>query len=859
MATSPASHVGYEHPYHHYQSFQHWPSQVNQSKDFMPYPQMDPKHATTTPYSTIQLPVVMSQNASTRHQKEEVHEVREFGGQPYTMSWRPQKTGHKRIKIVDYNGACSDFIPGGEVEEEDLHRHMANMRGTDLEGRPRLDFLAEVAMSKYSLAISKLDTPARLAIFSDETEASEFNSPITPNPVDITKKQPIFPTNIRASTKLQHIAASPLHYSRNNYGQDQARLHEADASEFNPPVAPESVDTTKAKPFESVQLSHSTELDVPALSIPVVKKLADSAVPILSIPVSKRSLASTATILPVPEDSAESVETVLNTLQPKQPESATPILSMPDPSLSLVQPILEKLRCMAKRSSLRRSTALKTRSPSPVLPALVRSTSSEPSISSSPGPLTPLSYSRKRSFDQLYCPESPPKSDFYFEINSQQTRLCRDDSRVLRQIFRFKEAQEKESETYYGAFAPIGLHILEKGRPAQTSTDQNEADFLVGNSKDLENWLVSGTGDKMFLLRDHQWVYTRPESYGSTILEELKSCGIENKEMRIEVQHLGKKLGKKDDRSVSQTLIDDVIRAFADKSGAPINLLSLQCRADGTVPWPLAKHCNLLNQAAASSAALAQTAFYAAASKQPNEVMTKVVDLQSCMHFMIYGQAGAISSWHMDSIGPYTYVTLEPNAKGEASEDVLKLWAYVRTNNLSPKEQAEIKDEFQRTGLAYKPNPEHIRILALTAGDTLIMPPGTIHAPITITDCLFRGGMVMQKKEMRRSIREWKFCAENDICTNEDQPKQARSILDYFRRLARTDPASCGYGGPEGLAEFEGDCKSVGGASMSCKCSGGCNQKKRCHCASNTQRCGAACHKGLPRCQNPYGCEADVL
>jgi hypothetical protein len=120
------------------------------------------------------------------------------------------------------------------------------------------------------------------------------------------------------------------------------------------------------------------------------------------------------------------------------------------------------------------------------------------------------------------------------------------------------------------------------------------------------------------------------------------------------------------------------------------------------------------------------------------------------MHFQIFGQAGAISSWHMDSIGPYTYITLEPNIMGKPAEHVLKLWAYVRTDNLSAEEQREIKSSFIRDGGSFQPNPKHIRIISLVAGDTLIMPPGTIHAPITITDCLFRGGMVMQKREIRK-------------------------------------------------------------------------------------------------------------
>ena len=311
--------------------------------------------------------------------------------------------------------------------------------------------------------------------------------------------------------------------------------------------------------------------------------------------------------------------------------------------------------------------------------------------------------------------------------------------------------------------------------------------------------------------------------------------------------------------SVESMAIDDVIKTFAERdlSKAPINLLSLMCREDGTIPWPLAKHCNLLNRAAASSASTSNAFFHATASKQSSEVMSRAIDLQSCMHFMIYGQEGAISSWHIDSIGPYTHITLEPNVEGNPAHEVLKLWAYLRTDHLSPKDKMEVMEGFRKTGLAYEPDPANIRILALTAGDTLIMPPGTIHAPITVTDCLFRGGMVMQKKEMRRSMRAWRFCSDNGICTNEDQPRQARDILDYFRTLVLADPQSCGYTGPDAIKDFELDWREIGANSMSCRCSAGCTGN-RCGCSNNAQRCGAKCHKGTGRCKNPMGCEADV-
>ena len=83
----------------------------------------------------------------------------------------------------------------------------------------------------------------------------------------------------------------------------------------------------------------------------------------------------------------------------------------------------------------------------------------------------------------------------------------------------------------------------------------------------------------------------------------------------------------------------------------------------------------------------------------------------------------------------------------------------------------------------------------------------------------------MQKKEIRRSVRESRFCSDNPRCTNENKPKQGRSILDYIRNQVRLDPAGYGYTGEGeagGLEEFEKDWKAITGACIECHCIGGC-------------------------------------
>lgn len=114
----------------------------------------------------------------------------------------------------------------------------------------------------------------------------------------------------------------------------------------------------------------------------------------------------------------------------------------------------------------------------------------------------------------------------------------------------------------------------------------------------------------------------------------------------------------------------------------------------------------------------------------------------------------------------------------------------------------------------------------------------------------------MQRREMKRSMQAWRFCSDNGQCTNENQPKQTRAVLDYFATLIESDPTSCGYTADE-VGEFNSDAKRIGGESMVCTCKSAC-VKGKCGCARNTQRCGSRCHNGVSKCANPYGCEAEI-
>ena len=89
---------------------------------------------------------------------------------------------------------------------------------------------------------------------------------------------------------------------------------------------------------------------------------------------------------------------------------------------------------------------------------------------------------------------------------------------------------------------------------------------------------------------------------------------------------------------------------------------------------------------------------------------------------------------------------MEGNSKEERNTDVLKYWAVIKTDHLTQERKDIILKEFAEQGPNWLPDTDLIHVISLIKGMTLIMPPGTIHAPITVTNCLFRGGMCWDER-----------------------------------------------------------------------------------------------------------------
>lgn len=63
--------------------------------------------------------------------------------------------------------------------------------------------------------------------------------------------------------------------------------------------------------------------------------------------------------------------------------------------------------------------------------------------------------------------------------------------------------------------------------------------------------------------------------------------------------------------------------------------------------------------------------------------------------------------------------------------------AVVDLGDLTPDGRQKTLEEFDKRGSLWEPTLTWIRVISLVRADYLIMPPGTIHALIIVTKCLF--------------------------------------------------------------------------------------------------------------------------
>lgn len=209
--------------------------------------------------------------------------------------------------------------------------------------------------------------------------------------------------------------------------------------------------------------------------------------------------------------------------------------------------------------------------------------------------------------------------------------------------------------------------------------------------------------------------------------------------------------------------------------------------------------------------------------------------------FKIYAQAGSVSGWHCDNMGARTAVTLESNSKSpEDQSDALKAWAIINFDSLSDSEKDAALDEFASEGPEWVPDINLVRVIHLVPGDTLIMAPGTIHAPVSITNAFFHGSFYWSRHSfITAQLPKWLWIAEHPNTTNEDAVKGTRLLLAWVQDDMRANPTAYGIAPETDMALVDASIARIGDLSL--QCSGSHSKKGSCDCENARIPCGSLC------------------
>jgi len=416
------------------------------------------------------------------------------------------------------------------------------------------------------------------------------------------------------------------------------------------------------------------------------------------------------------------------------------------------------------------------------------------------------------------------------QATQQQHRLFYDDPRKTALVDAWDKA---ETGSMLAKLAQVGKLILQ-GTPASCYGPRKV--YSLGNSASIQKLLSTADKPEIYVLRDPAWLRSREEQTLGQFLHTLgskKHAGVE-----VAVQDLSR---SEIDLAVCRMEVKTCISRFRESHGKassrPVNLLNITCTAEVT-PTPLNRHCRLLSEACTSLS----IAGGALGIDKPKARSSRPMDIESCQKFQICGQAGAISSWHMDNLAPFTWVTLEGLEDGEDDENILKYWAVVDLQSLSDTDRKKALQDFSRDGQDWMPPPSWIRIISLVRGDTLIMPPGTIHAPIAVTDCFFRGGMCWSPRFfVKYTLENWEFISRNrDNVTNEDPAKQTKAVLAWIKSDLMLDPEKYGVQQAD-LPGIFSKMKTISDHSRTCCCKKNCATNPSCACHSNGHKCMEDC------------------
>jgi hypothetical protein len=476
--------------------------------------------------------------------------------------------------------------------------------------------------------------------------------------------------------------------------------------------------------------------------------------------------------------------------------------------------------------------------------------------------------------------QQPPLADDQFPAQTQQAQLFNDPRR--HKLFgEYNEVIRQNPDSHLARLGELAHYVFDNGRPARVwtaggvgsaqvgldpsttsihgrcSCTYDEADILLLTESEHAAWSRANNPPKLVVIRDPEFSRRRPaKSTESWLIEQEKRT---NKKW-VDVQRLNRQC---DDGAAENIPLRDAIQQWRTSQSSdaisletpPMNLLNISDKTVGHWPEGLAKDYQLLFEAIDECEGMIYRSLderLVPLSEQDRGIGKTTLmlfshsDIQKCTQFRILAHRGVCSSWHIDNAGVYTFIVLESNidSPDEQDEDVVKYWPVFPTHHMSAEDEDAARLGFSKEGINWRPKPDgKIPVIALTRGDMLIQPPGTIHAPITLTNCFFLGGMAWRKNTLPQTLKVWHYLMKNEICTNEPLPRQSQAILDFIKVAVHDAPEEHGYRQNE-LGEFDKICDEISGMVSRCGCSKSCSLSTKCSCLMQGLKCGIRCHKG---------------
>ncbi|KFZ18918.1 hypothetical protein V501_00921 [Pseudogymnoascus sp. VKM F-4519 (FW-2642)] len=467
-----------------------------------------------------------------------------------------------------------------------------------------------------------------------------------------------------------------------------------------------------------------------------------------------------------------------------------------------------------------------------------------------------------------------------FPAQTQQARLFNDPRR--HKLFgEYNEVIRQNPDSHLARLGELAHYVFDNGRPARVWTaggvgsaqvgldpsktsihgrcsfTYDEADILLLTESEHAAWSRANNPPKLVVIRDPEFSRRRPaKSTESWLREQEKRT---NKKW-VDVQRLNRQCN---DGAAENIPLQDAIQQWRTSQTSdvisletpPMNLLNISDKTVGHWPEGLAKDYQLLFEAIDECESMIYRSLderLVPLSEQDRGIGKTTLmlfshsDIQKCTQFRILAHRGACSSWHIDNAGVYTFIVLESNidSPDEQDEDVVKYWPVYPTHHMNAQDEDAARLGFSKEGINWRPKPDgKIPVIALIRGDMLIQPPGTIHAPITLTNCFFLGGMAWRKNTLPQTLNVWHYLMKNEICTNEPLPRQSQAILDFIKVAVHDAPEEHGYRQNE-LGEFDKICDEISGMVSRCGCSKACSLSTKCSCLMQGLKCGIRCHKG---------------